>query len=201
MRSGTTGQVLDIAPAWAAGHLDDGDAVLIVDETADEKSSADAAGAARQPAVDERRQYLPYKIKSVTDTPAERVAHSLKSIPARQSPTPLGPGRNDLFHARVPLDFVRQVFAVIGGNPQHIYQALTKRSPRLRKVASRLDWPSNLWMGVSVEKSDALYWVDDLRRSAISSSGPSGWSKNSIRNPICTVIVYPFPVAACMALS
>ena len=41
-------QVLDIAAAWAAGHLDDGDAVLIVDETADEKSSADAVGAARQ---------------------------------------------------------------------------------------------------------------------------------------------------------
>ena len=41
-------QVLDIASAWAAGHLDDGDAVLIVDETADEKSSADAVGAARQ---------------------------------------------------------------------------------------------------------------------------------------------------------
>ena len=39
-------RVLDIASAWAAGHLDDGDAVLIVDETADEKSSA--AGAARQ---------------------------------------------------------------------------------------------------------------------------------------------------------
>ena len=41
-------QALDIAAAWAAGHLDDGDAVLIVDETADEKSSADCAGAARQ---------------------------------------------------------------------------------------------------------------------------------------------------------
>jgi SRSO17 transposase len=41
-------QVLDIASAWAAGHPDDGDAMLIVDETVDEKSSADAAGAARQ---------------------------------------------------------------------------------------------------------------------------------------------------------
>ena len=30
-------QVLDIASAWAVSHLDDGDAVLIVDETADEK--------------------------------------------------------------------------------------------------------------------------------------------------------------------
>ena len=38
--------------AWAAGHLaaghDPGDVVLIVDETADEKSSADCAGASRQ---------------------------------------------------------------------------------------------------------------------------------------------------------
>jgi SRSO17 transposase len=41
-------QVLDIAAAWAAGHLDDGDGVLIVDETADAKSSADAVAAARQ---------------------------------------------------------------------------------------------------------------------------------------------------------
>ena len=41
-------RVADIASAWAVSHLDDGDAVLIVDETADEKSSGDAAGAARQ---------------------------------------------------------------------------------------------------------------------------------------------------------
>src|SRR5690242_18091050 len=41
-------RVLDTASAWAVSHLGDGDAVLIVDETADEKSSADAAGAARQ---------------------------------------------------------------------------------------------------------------------------------------------------------
>jgi SRSO17 transposase len=41
-------RALDIAAAWAAGHLDDGDAVLVVDETADGKSSADAVGAARQ---------------------------------------------------------------------------------------------------------------------------------------------------------
>ena len=41
-------QVLNIAAAWAVSHLDDGDAVLIVDETADEKSSGNAVGAARQ---------------------------------------------------------------------------------------------------------------------------------------------------------
>jgi len=44
--------ILDAAGDWAAGPLtagqDEGDVVLIVDETADEKSSADCAGAARQ---------------------------------------------------------------------------------------------------------------------------------------------------------
>jgi protein gp37 len=70
---------------------------------------------------------------------------------------------SDLFHARVPVDFVAQVFAVIADTPQHTYQVLTKRSSRLRKIASRLEWPSNLWMGVSVEDSSALYRVDDLR--------------------------------------
>ena len=40
-------QVLDIASAWAAGHLDDGDAVLIVDETADDLTFLTGAGSAR----------------------------------------------------------------------------------------------------------------------------------------------------------
>ncbi|XVQ85347.1 DUF5131 family protein [Microbispora siamensis] len=70
---------------------------------------------------------------------------------------------SDLFHARVPLDFVRQVFKVIKETPQHTYQVLTKRSARLRKVAQLLEWPDNLWIGVSVEDEDALYRVDDLR--------------------------------------
>ncbi|MGW4646345.1 DUF5131 family protein [Kitasatospora sp. NPDC004289] len=70
---------------------------------------------------------------------------------------------SDLFHARVPLAFVRDVFQVMADTPQHTYQVLTKRSVRLRRVAERLDWPENLWMGVSVEDSGQLGRVDDLR--------------------------------------
>src|SRR5690606_21966992 len=70
---------------------------------------------------------------------------------------------SDLFHARVPLAFVRQVFEVITETPQHTYQILTKRSSRLRKVANQLAWPDNLWIGVSVESDETLYRVDDLR--------------------------------------
>lgn len=71
---------------------------------------------------------------------------------------------SDLFHAKVPLDFVKQVFEVIERTPQHTYQVLTKRSARLPKIADKLTWPSNLWMGVSVENADHLNRVDHLRQ-------------------------------------
>jgi protein gp37 len=71
---------------------------------------------------------------------------------------------SDLFHARVPLTFVRDVFDVIADTPQHTYQVLTKRSLRLARMADRLPWPPNLWMGVSVENATALARVDHLRR-------------------------------------
>lgn len=71
---------------------------------------------------------------------------------------------SDLFHARVPLDYVRRVFEVIADTPQHTYQVLTKRARRLRQVADRLEWPANLWMGVSVEGAKELPRVDDLRQ-------------------------------------
>ncbi len=71
---------------------------------------------------------------------------------------------SDLFHARVPLDFVRQVFKVMADTPQHTYQVLTKRARRLRQIAPKLDWPENLWMGVSVESEEELPRIDDLRQ-------------------------------------
>ena len=70
---------------------------------------------------------------------------------------------SDLFHARVPTAFIRDVFDVCRETPRHTYQILTKRSLRLRRIAETLDWPSNLWMGVSVENAKALMRVDHLR--------------------------------------
>ncbi|QOC90253.1 DUF5131 family protein [Micromonospora craniellae] len=70
---------------------------------------------------------------------------------------------SDLFHARVPLDYVRQVFEVMAATPRHTYQVLTKRASRLARVADQLDWPSNVWMGVSVETEQELARIDHLR--------------------------------------
>ena len=70
---------------------------------------------------------------------------------------------SDLFHAKVPIAFVRDVFQVIRDTPRHQYQVLTKRTARLAKVADRLDWPKNLWMGASVEDEGCRERVDHLR--------------------------------------
>jgi protein gp37 len=58
---------------------------------------------------------------------------------------------SDLFHPDVPAAFVRAVFSVMAGTPQHTYQVLTKRSKRLEQLGQDLDWPANVWIGVSIE--------------------------------------------------
>jgi len=70
---------------------------------------------------------------------------------------------SDLFHARVPFEFVARVFDVMAATPQHTYQILTKRSLRLSRLVDRLDWPPNVWMGVSVEDGSRLTRLDHLR--------------------------------------
>ncbi len=70
---------------------------------------------------------------------------------------------SDLFHRDVPLEFIQRVFQTMRDCPQHTFQILTKRSDRLRQLAAQIDWPANVWMGVSVEDAKALSRVDELR--------------------------------------
>jgi protein gp37 len=70
---------------------------------------------------------------------------------------------SDLFHRDVPLEFIQRVFATMRNCSQHTFQILTTRSERLRSVAAQIDWPPNVWMGVSVEDARVLSRVDDLR--------------------------------------
>ena len=71
---------------------------------------------------------------------------------------------SDLFHADVPAAFITQVFDVMAECPQHTFQVLTKRAERLARMAPRLPWSSNVWVGVSVESPEFLWRVDYLRK-------------------------------------
>ncbi len=70
---------------------------------------------------------------------------------------------SDLFHRDVPLDYVQQVFDVMRRAHWHRFQVLTKRADRLAKVSPKIDWPPNVWMGVSVESDEFVGRIDQLR--------------------------------------
>jgi len=69
---------------------------------------------------------------------------------------------SDLFHEKVPFDFISRIFDVMAGAHWHTFQILTKRSERLRDLSRHLPWPKNLWMGVSVENAGHLDRIDHL---------------------------------------
>jgi protein gp37 len=71
---------------------------------------------------------------------------------------------SDLFHAKVPDDFIAQVFAVMLDTPQHTYQILTKRPERAAAWGG--PWPHNIWMGTSVEDERVMDRIDALRPCA-----------------------------------
>ena len=70
---------------------------------------------------------------------------------------------SDLFHGEVPFPFVKQVFRMMEKASWHTFQVLTKRSERLAEFAPKLNWPSNVWMGVSIETAKYLWRADHLR--------------------------------------
>ncbi|MCK4752613.1 MAG: phage Gp37/Gp68 family protein [Planctomycetes bacterium] len=72
---------------------------------------------------------------------------------------------SDLFHKDVTFDFISKVFDVMCQASRHQYQVLTKRSNRLLKLSSRLPWPANVCMGVTVEHADYISRIDDLRQT------------------------------------
>jgi protein gp37 len=72
---------------------------------------------------------------------------------------------SDLFHKDVPVDFIQQVFDVMRRADWHRFQVLTKRAERLLEIDQQIEWPSNVWMGVSVENQDYKYRIDLLRQT------------------------------------
>lgn len=70
---------------------------------------------------------------------------------------------SDLFHPDVPDTYIAEVFRVMADNERHTFQVLTKRSKRLAALAAELPWPSNVWIGVSVEDDRYTFRADHLR--------------------------------------
>ena len=73
---------------------------------------------------------------------------------------------SDLFHEGVPLEFIEAVFSTMRQADYHLFQVLTKRSERLAELSPILDWPENVWMGVTVESPEYRNRIDNLRSTS-----------------------------------
>lgn len=71
---------------------------------------------------------------------------------------------SDLFHEDYTDEFIYAVFKTMNETPQHTYKVLTKRSGRLAEMASKLNWTTNIFPGVSVENRAVYHRIDDLRK-------------------------------------
>jgi protein gp37 len=72
---------------------------------------------------------------------------------------------SDLFHWEVPAPFILQVFDVMRRAHWHTFQVLTKRAKRIPQLDAQIDWPANVWMGVSVENEEVQWRIDHLRET------------------------------------
>ena len=71
---------------------------------------------------------------------------------------------SDLFHPDIRVDFIQRCFETMRKASQHTFQILTKRPERVVELASDLPWPSNVWMGTSVESADYTWRIHELQR-------------------------------------
>ena len=72
---------------------------------------------------------------------------------------------SDLFHEEIPITFLYQIFDVMRRAHWHRFQILTKRAEHLVEIDPLLEWPPNVWMGVSVENQKYTYRIDLLRQT------------------------------------
>lgn len=72
---------------------------------------------------------------------------------------------SDMFHLKVPRDFILRAFDVMQEAHWHRFQVLTKRAERLAMLNEELPWADNIWMGVSVESESYTHRIDSLRQT------------------------------------
>ena len=72
---------------------------------------------------------------------------------------------SDLFHEKVPFEYIQKVFDIMRRAHWHQFQVLTKRSQRMFDLSKEIVWPRNVWMGVSVENSDYVWRINHLQNT------------------------------------
>lgn len=97
---------------------------------------------------------------------------------------------SDLFHEKVPDEFIEKVFDTMIRADHHVFQVLTKRSERLvrwiRQRFARNIVPAHIWLGVSIENQDYCSRIKDLQKAPA-----------SVRFISCEPLLGPLRLASC----
>ena len=94
---------------------------------------------------------------------SEGCLHCYAEVMARRPHNIFVCSMGDLFHEKVPFDFIDRVMETIVATPQHRYQILTKRPERLHEYFTTHDVPQNVWLGTTVESRRNKFRIDYLR--------------------------------------
>lgn len=70
---------------------------------------------------------------------------------------------SDIFHEKVPFEFVDKIINIIKQTPHHNYQILTKRAEQMNEYFDRKEIPQNIWLGVTVDVSASKDRIDSIR--------------------------------------
>jgi protein gp37 len=70
---------------------------------------------------------------------------------------------SDLFHPGVPDEFIIRVFDMMQRAHWHTFQVLTKRPERAVELSPLLPWPTNVWLGTTVEDERVKHRIKHLR--------------------------------------
>lgn len=68
----------------------------------------------------------------------------------------------DLFHEKIPTQFIKAVMTVVKHCPQHQFMVTTKRTHRLVEIMGEVEFPDNLWVGASIESNEFLTRMYDI---------------------------------------
>jgi len=88
---------------------------------------------------------------------------------------------SDLFHEKVPDEFLDKVFAVMALTPQHTYMLLTKRPERMREYLVGLAADVGCWP-LPTDKGSARIRVTTIIRSVATWPLPNVWLGVSVEN-------------------
>jgi protein gp37 len=72
---------------------------------------------------------------------------------------------SDTFHESFSDEEILKIFKIMNQAHWHTFQVLTKRSERLKIMSNKINWTSNIWMGVTVEHDQTSFRIEDLRNT------------------------------------